>query len=227
MDRERLACRCGGGKPTRDAGDPLAGSLAVLSGKWGNMAEDRRVARTRTALIEAFNHLVLSRRRKSIRVTDIVERANVGRSTFYEHYRSADHIHLVALARPLGMVADAAVGRGDEARLTVLLEHFWENRQRARESLVGVQGERVARLFADMVEQRLAESGLETAIARRLAAIQLAEAAFAPIRGWIAAEAPSTAPALARSICRCGQLLVAALTESPCPGEGRDPEQRL
>jgi AcrR family transcriptional regulator len=189
------------------------------------MAEDRRVARTRTALIEAFNHLVLSRRKKQIRVADIVARANVGRSTFYEHYRSADQLHLEALARPLAMLADAAVGQGDEARLANLLDHFWENRGRARDSLTGRQGERVSRMLADMVEQRLAESARETAIPRRLAAIQLTEAAFAPVRGWLTAEASSTAPVLAHSICRCGQQLVAALTR-PCPGEGRDPEQR-
>ena len=186
------------------------------------MAEDRRVTRTRTALIEAFNHLVLSRRRKRIRVADIVEHANVGRSTFYEHYRSADHIHLEALARPLALLADAAAGDGDEARLEGLLAHFWDNRGRARDSLTGRQGERVARMLADMVGQRLAAAGIETAIPRRLAAIQLAEAAFAPVRGWLMAEAPSTAEALARSICRCGRQLVEALRCAPRQAETQD-----
>ena len=94
---------------------------------------DRRAARTRAALIEAFNHLALNHR-KNIRVADIVALANVGRSTFYEHYKSADDIHLQAMPRPFAILADAAAGMGDEARLTGLLRHFWENRQLARTS---------------------------------------------------------------------------------------------
>src|SRR4051812_2411808 len=67
----------------------------------GRSMQDRRIARTREALIGAFNHLVLNRRQRHIRVADIVAEANVGRSTFYEHYSSADDILLQALARPM------------------------------------------------------------------------------------------------------------------------------
>ena len=175
------------------------------------MTQDRRVTRTRSALIEAFNHLVLSRRQRQIRVADIVAAANVGRSTFYEHYRSAEHIHLEALARPLAILADAAAGNGDEARLTGLLDHFWENRQRARESLSARQGERIARLLVELVEQRLKDSSAATAIPTRLAAMQLGEAALAPVRGWIGGEVACRSEALAASICSGGRQLIAAL----------------
>ncbi len=175
------------------------------------MADDRRVARTRTALIEAFNHLVLSRRKRQIKVADIIARANVGRSTFYEHYRSADHLHLDALARPFAALADAAAGKGDERRLEQLLIHFWENRQRAREHMGGREGERAARLLADMVEARLED--LDMAIPTRLAALQLAGAAMGPVRGWLTAEGSCTAAALAATICRCGRQMIAALAE--------------
>lgn len=171
--------------------------------------QDRRVTRTRTALIEAFNHLVLSRRHKRIRVSDIVAEANVGRSTFYEHYRSAEDIHMEALSRPFAMLADAAAGKGEPERLANLLSHFWENRQRARDTITGRNGERAGRLLAELVEQRLGETAL--IIPTRLAALQLAEAAFAPVRGWLLAEAPCTPAALSVSICRCGQQMLAAL----------------
>ena len=173
--------------------------------------QDRRVARTRTALIEAFNHLVLSRRPKRIRVSDIVAAANVGRSTFYEHYRSADDIHMEALSRPFGLLADATAGQGDSERLASLLAHFWENRQRARETVSGRSGERAARMLADQVELRLGDAAL--AIPKRLAALQLAEAALAPVRGWLLAEAPCTPAVLAASICRCGRQMLDALSD--------------
>src|SRR3954470_20170633 len=104
--------------------------------------KDRRTLRPRAALVEAFNRLALSHR-KNIRVADIVALANVGRSTFYEHYKSAEDIHLQAMARPFAILADAAAGCGDEARLTSLMQHFWENRQLARTSLMGRMQDKV------------------------------------------------------------------------------------
>ena len=172
---------------------------------------DRRTARTRSALIEAFNHLILHRRQKKIRVSDIIDRANVGRSTFYEHYSNADAIHVAALSHPFAILADAAAGIGDPHALDQLLAHFWENRQRARESLDGRMGDRVARMLADLVEERLIARRIATAIPMRLAALQLAQAALGPIKGWLLAEAPCTTEKLARSLCRSGEQLLAAL----------------
>jgi AcrR family transcriptional regulator len=185
--------------------------------------EDRRVKRTRAALIGAFDHLVLSGRRKPIRVADIVAEANVGRSTFYEHYKGADDIHMAALARPFATLADAAAGAGDEARLAALLAHFWENRQRARQSFMGRIGDKTSRLLAAMVEDRLRGAEGALAIPLRLAALQLAEAALAPIRGWVTAEAPCTAQALAGAICRCGEAMREGLLAPPRrPDESRE-----
>lgn len=172
---------------------------------------DRRVARTRAALIEAFNHLVLHRGKGRIRVADIVAKANVGRSTFYEHFAGAEAIHMEALARPLAVLADAAAGQGDPARLEALLAHFWENRRLARDTFAGRAGEQAARLLADLVEERLRQGGAKLEIPLRLAALQLASAALAPVRGWVLGEAPCTARALAWNLCRSGRELAAAL----------------
>jgi AcrR family transcriptional regulator len=173
--------------------------------------QDRRVRRTRAALIDAFNHLVLQRGKGKIRVADIVEKANVGRSTFYEHFAGAEAIQMEALARPLAVLADAAAGKGDPARLEALLAHFWENRRLARDTFSGRAGEQAARLLADLVEARLRDSGTDFEIPLRLAALQLAAAALAPVRGWVLAEAPCTAEILARSLCRSGRELAAGL----------------
>ena len=182
------------------------------------MAEtmDRRAARTRTALIEAFNHLALSHR-KNIRVADIVAQANVGRSTFYEHYKSADDIHLQAMTRPFALLADAAAGMGDQGRLTSLLGHFWENRQLARTSFLGRMGDKATRLLAGMIEERLRDEAESFSIPLRLAALQLADAALTPVRGWVMAEASCTPEALAGAICRCGAAMRGALTEASGP----------
>jgi AcrR family transcriptional regulator len=166
------------------------------------------VRRTRAALVEAFNHLVLRGGPRTIKVADIVAQAKVGRSTFYDHYSGPEAIHMEALARPFALLADAAAGEGDAERLEGLLRHFWENRQRARDVLQGRTGEKAARLLAELVEERLSRRAAEADIPVRLHAAQLAQAALAPVRGWLLGEASCTAEALARSICEGGRRLV-------------------
>ncbi len=170
------------------------------------------MVRTRKALIDAFSHLFLHRRQRKITVADIVEHANVGRSTFYDHYPSAEAIHLDALSRPLSILADAAAGQGDHERLEKLLIHFWENRQRAHGTFAGKTGEKVTRLLAAMVEERLERLGLTFHIPARLAALQLAQSALAPIQGWVLAEAWCSPETLAKSICRSGRQTLRALS---------------
>lgn len=175
---------------------------------------DRRVTRTRKALVDAFGHLVQHRRRGRIRVAEIVAQAKVGRSTFYDHYSSAEEISLDALSRPFALLADAAAGQGDPAALTELLTHFWENRQRAREMFAsGRMREKAARLLAGMVADRLGQADFEPAIPLPLASLQLAEAALAPVLAWMRGEAPAAPDALARSLCRGGAALAAALAD--------------
>ncbi len=52
--------------------------------------EDRRIQRTKQALREALIDLILDRGYEDIGVQDIVDRANIGRSTFYTHYSTKD-----------------------------------------------------------------------------------------------------------------------------------------
>lgn len=175
---------------------------------------DRRATRTRKALVDAFGHLVQHRRRGPIRVAEIVAQARVGRSTFYDHYSSAEEISLDALSRPFATLADAAAGRGDPEALTALLAHFWENRQRAREMFAsGRMREKAARLLAEMVAERLGAADVQPAIPLPLASLQLAEAALAPVLAWMRGEAAATPEALARSLCRSGAALAEGLAE--------------
>ncbi|MBO9714983.1 TetR family transcriptional regulator [Sphingomonas sp.] len=171
---------------------------------------DRRVARTRSALVAAFNHLMLVRRQRHIKVDDIVAEADVGRSTFYEHFASADALMLQAMRTPMAPLADAAAGAGDLARVTWVLEHFWENRQRARE-LLGRMDAQVVRVLAEMVAERLEARGAALTIPLPIAARQLADAALGPVRSWLMAEAPCTPAVLAEAICRAGTALTSAL----------------
>lgn len=53
---------------------------------------DRRIARTRTAVVEAFTEQARLRPVREIAVSDLVEQAGIGRSTFYDHFDSIENL---------------------------------------------------------------------------------------------------------------------------------------
>lgn len=55
-----------------------------------NSKGDRRSLRTRQSLSEAFMALMMEKSYDAITVEDIIDRANVGRSTFYTHFEHKD-----------------------------------------------------------------------------------------------------------------------------------------
>src|SRR4029079_6347017 len=80
-----------------------------MSGKrWRNMAigrtdergvrTDRRVGKTRRALKEALTDLILAQGYESVTVQDLIDRADVGRSTFYAHFMDKDDLLMAILA---------------------------------------------------------------------------------------------------------------------------------
>jgi AcrR family transcriptional regulator len=60
--------------------------------KTGAKIDDRRSRRSQQALIEALIDLMASKPYDSISIKEIVDRANVGRSTFYAHYQTKDDL---------------------------------------------------------------------------------------------------------------------------------------
>ncbi len=57
-----------------------------------NQLLDRRVQRTLPLLQEALFHLIIERGYERITIADITERANLGRTTFYLHYRDKEDL---------------------------------------------------------------------------------------------------------------------------------------
>lgn len=95
--------------------------------------EDRRVRRTRSALRNALVELVVERGYDRITVRDVLDRADIGRSTFYAHYRDKDALFASCfedlrddLEREM-----SALGRlGDPVKpLTVIFEHAHRHQQ--------------------------------------------------------------------------------------------------
>jgi AcrR family transcriptional regulator len=69
---------------------------------------DRRSQRTRQALHDALFDLMARKGYEAISVKDIIERANVGRSTFYAHYATKDELLASQLDRLVEVIIQHA-----------------------------------------------------------------------------------------------------------------------
>jgi AcrR family transcriptional regulator len=126
---------------------------------------DRRVRRTRKLLHDAFISLVIEKGYEKTTIQDILDRADVGRSTFYVHYRDKEALltaNFDAMHEQLEGELDqiAATGPVDVALPAALLfEHAYRN-QRVYRAMCGRQGgelvqRHLRRLIGDVLRKRL------------------------------------------------------------------------
>jgi AcrR family transcriptional regulator len=176
---------------------------------------DRRVERTRQALLDALRDLLFERGYDGFAVRDIVERANVGRSTFYEHFEGKDEILREILAGPIEALAASTCEPGGLERLQTILTHFAENAQLIATMLAGSSRRVLSRLLSEHIAAYLAaqlrDERRSFAIPVRLVADHLADAQFGMIESWFANEMPCDAATLARALRDSTAASIAAL----------------
>ena len=66
---------------------------------------DRRSQRTRQALGDALVELMMEKGYDAVSIKDIIDRANVGRSTFYSHYADKDGLFVSQLDRLMDLLS--------------------------------------------------------------------------------------------------------------------------
>ena len=72
------------------------------------LSGDRRVRKTKTLLHQALGALIREKPYDDIVVQEILDRANVGRSTFYMHFRDKDELLVSGIHDMLAVARDAA-----------------------------------------------------------------------------------------------------------------------
>lgn len=96
---------------------------------------DRRVARSKVQLQRALASLMIEKPFDKITVNEIVERANVGRSTFYAHYNSKEDLFLSghdavgALIIGSFFAPDGSLRAEPLPEWVTFLEHIDQNRE--------------------------------------------------------------------------------------------------
>ncbi|MFF4574380.1 TetR/AcrR family transcriptional regulator [Streptomyces sp. NPDC001410] len=98
---------------------------------------DRRVRRTRQALRSALIDLMTEKGYEAVTIQDIIDRADIGRSTFYNHYVNKDDLLTDGFADLRTLVgrptnAGAASPRGPLDFSLPFLRHIEEQRDLAR-----------------------------------------------------------------------------------------------
>ena len=174
---------------------------------------DRRVQRTRELLQKALIDLIGERGYAGITIQDIVNRANVGRTTFYLHFNSKDELFischeamvsefpigpLHALSREELLAPEAPTG------MTAAYEHLEKARPRLYAIFQGKDGPLILRRMRDSNAQqieinlRATFNETESAIPLNVLANYLAGAQIALMQWWLEKRQPHTLENLAR-----------------------------
>lgn len=155
---------------------------------------DRRVVQTRDALGDALVALMHEKNFDDITVQEVLDRAGVGRSTFYAHYSDKDDLFFSDVEDFLAMVSHALRQHGASATRLLPVREFFAHIRDMREfhaALVksGKLNEvwALARgTFARSIDERLLAAGVKMEPARRSAqAHALAGSFFSLLDWWI------------------------------------------
>ena len=165
---------------------------------------DRRVQRTRRMLQEALVELILEKGYEKITVQDIIDSADVGRSTFYSHFVDKEDLFLSGFEAMKTTFEEhigdsAATSQSPWEVIEKMFEHA-RSHQHVYKTLAGKQGGRIAMShLEDYLTQvmsghlRPAVSSAEDAIPSEVVARFAVGAFMSMLTWWLDNDLPCTA----------------------------------
>jgi AcrR family transcriptional regulator len=165
---------------------------------------DRRVERTRQRLREALLSLIVEQGYEKVTVKDILDRAEIGRATFYEHFRSKEDLlgsgieqlraHLLKEWK-----SGSEAGRGPVERLgfTLALFQHVDSHRRLYKAIVGRESgviveRKMRRMLADLVREDLKsrKSAGQNTVSKDLAVQYVVGALWSVLTWWMDYRVP-------------------------------------
>ena len=141
-----------------------------------NKTHDRRVERTRTALKHALYELIDEKGYDQVTVEEITERANLGRATFYLHYRDKEDLLLEDVINLVDQMVEETTGmpwlRWRQASdgsvpmpnrpppMVLVFQHVAENAEHYRIILRGQGSYTVGERLREIIIQAIKDVGL-------------------------------------------------------------------
>lgn len=117
------------------------------------MPADRRIQKTKKLLTEALIQLILEKEYENVTIQDIIDKANIGRSTFYLHYESKEQLLLDGYNNlNIPMLVDSI---NLESFFENVCKHISENRLLAQKMLVNKKNNVGAKLLKDILAVKI------------------------------------------------------------------------
>lgn len=156
---------------------------------------DRRVQRTRKLLWDALVDLILRKGYENVTIKDIIDEANIGRSTFYAHYENKEQLLFNGQPHFFEKI-QRSIEKADGLDFGLIFDHARDNRYVAR-ALFGINGGQMVKdHMKDLIKYQLQQTenkweekqGLSDAAKKELLIEAAASAIVSIISRWIEKE---------------------------------------
>jgi AcrR family transcriptional regulator len=177
---------------------------------------DRRIKRTRDLLQKALTELLKERSYSAITIQDVVNRANVGRTTFYDHYKSKNALFIScheAVFRqfhfgPHQLSKDELLSLDVPPKVIATYQQLFNSRELLSPVFQGEDSRLILRRVRERSAQEIAANlcaafpDADSAIPIEVLANYLAGAQLALVQWWLETRQPHTPDMLAQTFHR-------------------------
>lgn len=189
--------------------------MSLPKGRFGEDNTDRRIRRTRGLLHEALGSLIREKAYDRISVVEILERAQVSRSTFYLHFRDKDDLltssmraFLIGALSMEGTDAAEKVASFSRPLLTHIHEHRRSTRAKLGERGRAILHQHLRRVLSEWIMDAMEEDlqrprSKRSPIAPELLARHIASTFVSVLHWWMdgsAVTSPAEADRLFRAL---------------------------
>lgn len=174
--------------------------------------QDRRVQRTRKLLRDAMMSLILEEGYDAISIQDITEKANLGRATFYLHFKDKDELLLDIMEQfiddfleQVPQISEAQWRLDDTKAIIKLFDFAADHYDLYRILIIGSGGitaanqlrSSVAENIADFIQQEIDEQGAQPILPTDFIANHFAGSLLSTIYWWLDSDLTYTSEEMA------------------------------